>query len=581
MTDRAADACVEGGASGAQRGLAGVAGGVAGLTLISRALGFLRWIVQAATVGTGAVAGAYATANQVPNVLYEVVVGGALAATIVPLLASAIMAGDRETVSRTASAMLSLVLAILVPLGILLAVLADPIAALFPTSADADPGFQTRLVADFLRMFALQVPLYGIGVVLTGVLQAHRRFAWPALTPILSSLVVMAAYALYGAITPEGADQWTRSADSAGLLVLGWGTTLGVAALSLPLLIPASRLDIDLRPTLRLDVATRRRAWSLATAGITALVAQQAFMLLVPILARSGGVSGTIAVYQYTQAIWVLPYAVLVVPVATVLYPRIAGLLGDDADRSSGARAAGGAGATSAAGDPGGAPGASAPGRHARSPREEALGLCGDSTALVTGVSLAGMAMLLAASTGAEAFFALLTDDVRGMSAALVSFAPGIVGFGLIHQITRILFAAGRARWAAHATALGWATAALLSTAAVRLLAPGGADGPATLKALGIGTSIGMTIAGIGLLTALARCLEASVLRPIARVILAGAPVAAASGWAGRALSQMTGAPWSQILLSGVWALLAALATITAAHIVCPQALGALRRGRR
>ncbi|WP_159523304.1 murein biosynthesis integral membrane protein MurJ [Actinomyces marmotae] len=568
MTDgAAADARAEGEDTGARRGLAGVVGGVAGLTLISRALGFLRWIAQAATVGTGAVAGAYATANQVPNVLYEVVVGGALAATIVPLLASAIMAGDREAVSRTASAMLSIVLAILVPLGILLAVLADPIAALFPTSADADPAFQTRLVADFLRMFALQVPLYGIGVVLTGVLQAHRRFAWPAITPILSSLVVMAAYALYGAITPEGAGQWTRSADSAGLLVLGWGTTLGVAALSLPLLIPASRLDIDLRPTLRLDAATRRRAWSLATAGITALVAQQAFMLLVPILARSGGVSGTIAVYQYTQAIWVLPYAVLVVPVATVLYPKIAGLLGEEAARP-----------------PGPAPAraeANAQGRHARSRREEALGLCGDSTALVTSVSLAGMAMLLAASTGAEAFFALLTDDVRGMSAALVCLAPGIVGFGLIHQVTRVLFAAGGARGAARATALGWAAAAALSTAAVRLLAPGGADGPATLKALGIGTSIGMTIAGIGLLTALARCLEASVLRPIARVILAGAPVAAASGWAGRALSQMTGAPWSQILLSGAWALLAALATITAAHIVCPQALGALRRGRR
>lgn len=570
MTSKAtAAARAEEGTSPAQRGLAGVVGGVAGLTLISRALGFLRWIVQAATVGTGAVAGAYATANQIPNVLYEVVVGGALAATIVPLLASAIMAGDRETVSRTASAMLSLVLTILVPLGILLAVLADPIAALFPTSADADPAFQTRLVASFLRMFALQVPLYGIGVVLTGVLQAHRRFAWPAITPILSSVVVMASYGLYGALTPAGAENWTSAADSMGLLVLGWGTTLGVAALSLPLLIPASRLDIDLRPTLRLDAGTRRRAWSLATAGITALIAQQAFMLVVPVLARSGGVSGTIAVYQYTQAIWVLPYAVLAVPVATVLYPRIAALLGDDADRA----APTGSGRDEKS--------AIAPGRHARSPREEALELCGASTALVTGVCLAGMAMLLAASTGAEAFFALLTNNVRGMSTALVAFAPGIVGFGLIHQVTRVLFAADRARWAAHATALGWAGAAILSAAAVRWLAPGGADGPATLKALGLGTSVGMTIAGIGLLAALARCLGAPVLRPIIRVILVGGPAAAAAGWAGRALSQMTSAPWSQILLSCVWALLAALATITAMHVACPQALGALRRGRR
>ena len=67
-------------------GAAAAVGGVAGLTLVSRALGFLRWVVQATTVGAGTVAGAYATANQVPNVLYEVTAGGALAAVVVPLV---------------------------------------------------------------------------------------------------------------------------------------------------------------------------------------------------------------------------------------------------------------------------------------------------------------------------------------------------------------------------------------------------------------------------------------------------------------------------------------------------------------
>ena len=78
-----------------------MAGSVAGLTLVSRALGFLRWLVQAATVGTGTVAGAYTTANQLPNTLYEVVVGGVLAATVVPLLAAPIAAaGVRRSPPR-------------------------------------------------------------------------------------------------------------------------------------------------------------------------------------------------------------------------------------------------------------------------------------------------------------------------------------------------------------------------------------------------------------------------------------------------------------------------------------------------
>ena len=84
-------------------------------------------------------------------------------------------------------------------------------------------------------MFVLQVLLYGVGVVFTGVFQAHHHFIWPTLTPVLSSLVVMATYALYGHMSagaPDGA------VPTAALQVLGWGTTAGVAALSLPLLWP-------------------------------------------------------------------------------------------------------------------------------------------------------------------------------------------------------------------------------------------------------------------------------------------------------------------------------------------------------
>jgi len=110
-------------------GLLSVAGSVAGLTLVSRILGFLRWLVQAATVGTGTVAGAYTTANQLPNTLYEVVVGGVLAATVVPLLAAPIAAGRREEVATTASGLLGLVLAVLTPLSLGLTVPAGPRAA--------------------------------------------------------------------------------------------------------------------------------------------------------------------------------------------------------------------------------------------------------------------------------------------------------------------------------------------------------------------------------------------------------------------------------------------------------------------
>ncbi|MDO4899964.1 murein biosynthesis integral membrane protein MurJ [Actinomyces sp.] len=512
------------------------AGGVAGLTLVSRALGFLRWIVQATTVGAGTVAGAYATANQIPNVLYEVVVGGALAATVVPLLAGPVGAGREAEVSRTTSALLGLVLMVLTPLAVLLAACAGTVAGWFPVSHGVAPAIQHDLVASFLRMFAVQIPLYGVGVVLTGVLQAHGRFTWPALTPVLSSLVVMATYAVYGALT-----RGSETASSAALQVLGWGTTLGVAALSLPLLWPARRLGVRLRPTLRLGHGTAAKALRLGGAGVWTLIAQQLSVLAVLALARAGGTTGTVAVYQYTQAVYVLPYAVLVVPVATVIYPRLAT-------------------AFTRAGN-------------------DARTLTASSTALVTGVAVTGAGMLLAAAHGAERFFAQLAE-VEGMGASLALLAPGLVGYSLIYQVTRALYAADRARAAAGAAVAGWLTVAAASWPAVRLLAPHGGDGVGTLKGLALGTTTGMCVAGVGMLVVLARCMGVGVLAPTVRLLAATAPIAAVFGLVCNWLSRQPAGAIGEVAVAVGGALVTAAVSVATICAVDRESVASLRRPR-
>ena len=503
-------------------GLLSVAGSVAGLTLVSRVLGFLRWLVQAATVGTGTVAGAYTTANQLPNTLYEVVVGGVLAATVVPLLAAPIAAGRREEVTATASGLLGLVLAVLTPLSLGLIVLAAPIASLFPTSQGVDPTLQHALVASFLRMFALQVPMYGVAVVLTGVLQAHNRFTWPALTPMLSSLVVMATYGLYGALA--GGDD--AAASSLALQVLGWGTTLGVAALSLPLLWPVHRLGLGLRPTLRLGGAQARRALRLGGAGVWTILAQQVSVLVVLAMARWGGQTGTAAVYQYTQAVYVLPYAVLAVPLATVLYPRLTAAF------------------------------------EARELSAGSPGATGEENV----------------SAAAERFFSF--KQVDGMGQALAVLAPGLIGYALIYQVTRVLFAADRSRPAAHATAAGWLTVAVACAACVRLMAPAGGDGRATLVALGMGTTIGMTVAGASLLIVLARVMGGRVLRATLTALGAGLPVALVLGLAVReATARVTSLPLA-VITAVIGAAAAAALVLVVIHLADRSLLTSVRGGR-
>lgn len=510
------------------------AGQVGTFTLASRLLGFLRWVVQAATVGSGAMAGAYSSANQIPNVFYEVVVGGALAGTVVPLLAGAIAHGQREKVRETASGLLGLTLAVLLPLAVLMALFAEPLAQLLVTSdtrmgadkaAIAYWGGSHQLLVAFLRMFALQIPLYGLGVVLTGVLQAYNRFTWPALAPIFSSLVVMLTYGIYGALIDAG--HYAQA-----VLTLGWGTTAGVAALSLPLLWPVHRLGLGLRARLRLPAGTFTQLRSLAGAGIAALIAQQISVLTVVAVARRYGSAGTIAIYQYTQAIYVLPYAVLAVPLATVVYPQLAARLA------------------------------------AKHVSRETNDLIANSTALVTLAACVGSGALMLGAPLAQQVFGLITA-VDYMGAALVAFAPGLVGYALIYQLTRVLYVLDAARSAALATCLGW-----LVVAGASWVFSANAKGSAVLVYLGAASSAGMSLAGVALALVLARRVGARALVPSLKIVALYLVVSAPA----LALAQLLD-PTSALGIVGLLALALAVAGAIAlggAYAV-PQSIKVLR----
>ena len=82
-------------------GLAGAAAMIAVITVVSRVLGFGRWLAQAWAVGSGSIGDAYNTANTLPNVLFEVAAGGALAGALVPVLAAPVARGARKEIDKT------------------------------------------------------------------------------------------------------------------------------------------------------------------------------------------------------------------------------------------------------------------------------------------------------------------------------------------------------------------------------------------------------------------------------------------------------------------------------------------------
>ncbi|MFQ6173236.1 murein biosynthesis integral membrane protein MurJ [Oryzobacter sp. R7] len=442
-------------------GIAGAAGLIALTTLLARAAGFARILVFADAVRARGVGEVYQSVNALPNVLFEVAAGGVLAAVAVPLIAHRLGAGERERADRLASVLLSWALVVLVPLAGLLWLAAPALAGWLIT--DFDPRAH-EVATTLLRIFAVQVPLYGVGIILTGLLQAHRRFLAAAVAPLVSSVVVLGSYLWYGSLT-GGETAPSRVSDTA-IGVLGWGTTLGVVVLSLPLVVPALATGWRWRPGLRLERDDAVRIGALAGAGVLALAAQQGAVLVTIWLANHSGDRGTFPVYQYAQAVYLLPYAVLAVPVATSAFPALAERSGAGEDATA---------------------------TVARSLR---------AVLVLTGLA-AGV--LLATAPAVGAFFAVV-DARRGadgaspaalaaLPGALTAYAPGVVGFGVTALLTRALYVRGRPLDAAMAVALGWAVAALLP-----LVVVGAGQGPdATLRWLGLSSTLGMTVSAAGL----------------------------------------------------------------------------------
>ncbi|MFC7099095.1 lipid II flippase MurJ [Nonomuraea rubra] len=238
-----------------------------------------------------------------------------------PLLAGAADRGSRERAGWIGSALLTWVLVVLVPVGVLLAVFAGPIVGLFFGGAidGCDVGDVSAVATRMLVVFAPQIPLYGVAVVLYGVLQSHKRFTGPAVAPLVSSIVVIVAYLLF--VPLSGGESDPGAVPEPAELALSVGTSLGVLSLVLAVLGPVARLGLRWRPTLRFPGGVAGQVRRLALAGIAALLAQQAAMIVVLVLSNHAIGNGAIAVYNYAWAIYLVPYAVLAVPIATSAFP--------------------------------------------------------------------------------------------------------------------------------------------------------------------------------------------------------------------------------------------------------------------
>ena len=507
----------------AQRPGAGIARGavlIAGLTMLCRLLGLVRTLVFSQSIGASCLGTAYVTANQVPNLVYELVLGGALTSAMVPLLARSAERADHDPaakarVGQITSAMLTWSVIILVPFTLIIAASAGVVASLLnPANANAHcvHADVVSTTGRMLVVFAPQIILYGLSVVLYGLLQAYRRFTAPAIGPAVSSLVLIAAYL---AFVPLNKGLPLAKLPLSAELVVSLGTTLGIACLVLVAVVPTWRLHLRLRPALRFPPGVARWAGGLAVVGVIELIANDLSTVAAIALANGRGTTGAIVIFNYTWMVFNSVYAVLALSIVISAFPVLSARDGPVFDQT-----------------------------------------CAGSTRAVLLMSWLGTAVIAAIAVPAAHVLAREPDQVPQLIWGFALFAPGIAGMAVIANLSRVMFALRRLKVAAVALTGSW----LLVIAADVVLA-GLAPPHLVVAALALATTIGQTAAAIPLVVVTRRICGKAAVQGVTRAALAGLAAAAVGGAVGVAVS-LAAPAGSKLLAAGVSVVAAGCAVI-------------------
>jgi len=301
-------------------------------TGVSRLTGLLRFVALAWALGQTFLADSYNLANTTPNMLYDVVLGGVLSATFIPVFVDRLANKEESEAFESISAVITVSVVVLLVTTVA-ALVAAPylIDALTVLDTHAPAAHVQRVVLErqvattFLRWFVIQIAAYGLFALGAALLNTRRRFVAVAWAPIINNLVCIGVLVWFGLWAGHGASLASVELHKSQLILLGLGTSLGVVLQGVALLPSLRQADLRL---LRwnwnprdeaMRTVTRLGAW---TFGF--VVANQVALFVVTVLAGSVAGPDPVSSYTYAYAFLQLPYGVIAVTVMSVVTPDLA-----------------------------------------------------------------------------------------------------------------------------------------------------------------------------------------------------------------------------------------------------------------
>jgi putative peptidoglycan lipid II flippase len=295
-------------------------------TALSRLTGLVRTWVLVAAIGTSVFSDTYTVANTIPNIVYILLIGGALNAVFIPQLVRH-MKDDADEGDAFAHRLLTAAVSGLLVITVAAVLLAPLIVRLYATRLWTTQDFSVSIA--FARFCLPQIFFYGLYTLLSQVLNARDHFAAPMFAPILNNLVVIAV--AVGFIAAVGTDPTTATISHNEIAWLGLGTTLGIVVQAVVLIPLLRRTGFRLRWRFDWRGAGLGKSWTLARWTLFLVLANQVGLLVVSRLATAanasaGGGSAGLTTYTTAYLSFGLPQSIITVSVVTALMPTMSRL---------------------------------------------------------------------------------------------------------------------------------------------------------------------------------------------------------------------------------------------------------------
>ncbi|VEG99738.1 Probable peptidoglycan biosynthesis protein MurJ [Slackia heliotrinireducens] len=286
--------------------------------IVSRITGFVRTWAMAYALGATVLASSYQVANNLPEMLYEMVLAGILTTAFLPVYMSVKQKLGAERGNEYASNILSLTCIFLGIIALLCVLFAPQL--IFTQSFLSDQKNMHDAVF-FFRFFSIQILFYGVSAIVSGLLNASRDYIWYSAAPILNNVVVTATFVLYAMVAPHD--------PHLANVILGIGNPLGIFV-QMAIQIPALKKNgIKLR--FRIDLKDPALMETLSI-GVPTIIATAIGFLIVSIknAAAYDVVGNGPSIITYARLWYNLPYAFLTVPITTALFTEISEMFAKD-----------------------------------------------------------------------------------------------------------------------------------------------------------------------------------------------------------------------------------------------------------